>query len=204
MKNLDKIVFGLVLAATFPILLAMLSIVIWYYLDGSENNAIYYLFAGISAGLLVDWKFLKDWINRVYGLSIWFVTGIYLFYNTGVYGMFMGFPVFNVLLGIIAGYYFGRRVCQQHIQPEERSGMVRKVSQFTALVMILICITSGYIALHDKYTGGDVRSMLGLDFEVTRSMIWTIILVGGSGLILAQYLLTRLTMIWTIKKSILS
>jgi hypothetical protein len=44
-----------------------------------------------------------------------------------------------------------------------------------------------------------IQNVLGLSFEVTRSMLWGIVLIGGLTLILANILLTRITMIKTIK-----
>jgi len=65
--------------------------------------------------------------------------------------------------------------------------------------MTLICVSSGIIGLTDKTIGENIRGMLGLDFEITKTMILTIIFVGGFGLIIFQYFITRLTMIKTIR-----
>jgi hypothetical protein len=45
-----------------------------------------------------------------------------------------------------------------------------------------------------------IKEVLGLGFEVTKSMVWGIVLIGGLTLILANILLTRITMVNTIKK----
>ena len=80
-----------------------------------------------------------------------------------------------------------------------QSKQINQVSLFTGLIMTLICISSGIIGLTDKTTGENIQEMFGLDFEITKTMILTIIFVGGFGLIISQYLITRLTMIKTIK-----
>ena len=197
-KSFDKIFFGFLIGFAFPFLLCLSCMFIWFFFDKSESKVFIYLGTGFLLGLLIDLKFLKSWINKRYELTIWFIIFIYLIYNVGVYGFFMGFPVFNALLGLAAGYYFGKRVCFRNIKSEMHPKIINQVSLFTGLIMTLICISSGFIALLDNYTGSTIQGMLGLDFEVTKSMVLGIILIGGVTLIFAQIILTRIAMIKTI------
>ena len=105
----------------------------------------------------------------------------------------MGFPVFNILLGLLAGYYFGKRICFENIKSEMQSKIINQVSLFSGLIMTLICISTGIIALTEEGIGENVQGMLGLSFEVTKTMIYTIVFVGGLGLIVAQYFITKIT-----------
>lgn len=182
-------------------MIGLLSVIIWFYTDKQETHALIYALTGLLCGLLIDLMFLKRWINKRYVLPIWFVIGIYILYNIGLFGFFMGFPVFNVLLGLLAGYYFGNRICSNKIQQDKHSKLINQVSLFTGLIMIFICISSGFIALVGSGVGYDIQGMLGLGFEVTKPMIWSITLIGGFVLILLQILLTRITMIKTIKNN---
>jgi hypothetical protein len=84
--------------------------------------------------------FLKKPDKRLFELPLWFVVSIYLIYNIGLFGLFMGFPVFHVLLGLPAGYYFGRRIGFENIKPENHAKSIKHVSWFTGLIMVLICI----------------------------------------------------------------
>lgn len=199
MKRFDKIICGLIIGGTFPLLFGLLSVITWFYLDKSENRLVIYLTIGLIIGLIIDLKFLKSWILHRFDLPLWCIAGIYIFYNICVYGFFMGFPVFNVLLGLIAGYYFGNRICFNKIQPEMRSKLINQVSLFTGLIMTLICLSSGVIGFTDEFIGENIRGMLGLNFEITKTMVFTIIFVGGFGLIISQYFITRLTIIKTIR-----
>jgi hypothetical protein len=201
MKSFDKIFFGLLLGFAFPFLLSLLSMFIWFYFDKDESRVLIFLAAGLLFGLLIDFKFLKNWISKRYELALWFIIFIYLIYNIGVYGFFMGFPVFNVLLGLVAGYYFGKRICFKNIKSEKHSRLINRVSLFNALIMTLICISSGFLALAGRGIGSDIKGMLGLDFDVTKSMVWGITLIGGISLILTQFILTRIAIIKTIKIS---
>jgi len=183
----------------FPIIIGLLSVLIWFNTDRQETHAPIYALIGLSCGLLIDLMFLKHWVNKRYALPIWFIAGLYILYNICVYGFFMGFPVFNVLLGLLAGYYYGNRICANKIQPEIRSKLIYRVSLFTGSIMTVICVSSGIIGLTDKTIGENIQGMLGLDFEITKTMILTLIFVGGFGLIIFQYFITRLTIIKTIR-----
>ena len=199
MKRFDKIISGLIIGSTFPLFLCLLSIVIWFYLDKSESRIPIYLTAGLLIGLIIDFKFLKGWINKRYDLPIWFMAAIYIIYNIFVYGFFMGLPVFNVLPGFFAGYYFGNRICFKNVESKKYSRIINQVSLFTGLIMTLICISSGFLALVDNEAAGMIKEVLGFGFEVTKSMVWGIVLLGGLTLILTNILLTRITIIKTIK-----
>jgi hypothetical protein len=194
MKRFEKMFAGFIIGATFPLLLGMLSGVIWFCFDKDESRAFVYLLSGFLLGLIIDIVFLKKWIDKRYELPVWFIMGIYLFYNVCIYGLFMGFPVFNVLLGIIAGYYYGFRMYYLNIPVKKQHTLIQQVSLFTGLVMTLICIGSGFIALTSKDAGSEVRHMMGLGFEITRSMLWGIILIGGTFLVWLKVKLTRITM----------
>jgi hypothetical protein len=200
MKRFEKIFTGLILGSTFPLLFGLLSVIIWFCLDKSEYRIAIYLIIGISSGFLIDYKFLKGWISNRFDLPIWFVAAIYLTYNILVYGFFMGLPVFNLFLGFLAGYYSGNRICFKNVEPAKHSKIINQVSLFAGLIMTFICISSGFLALVHNEAAGMIKDVLGLSFEVTKSMVWGIVLIGGSALILTNVLLTRLTIIITIKR----
>jgi hypothetical protein len=199
MKGVDKIFFGLIIGCAFPFSLCLLSMIIWFYLDKSESRVLFYLASGLLLGLIIDFKFLKGWINKRYELPVWFILGIYVLYNIGLYGMFMGFPVFNAFLGLIAGYYYGQRILFSKVPSEKHYKIINQVLLLTGLIMLLTCIASGFIALAGEGVGYDIQHMLGLGFEVTKTMIWGITLIGGISLIILTIVLTKIAMIKTIK-----
>jgi len=199
MKKIERIINGLIIGSTFPLLFGLLSVISWFYLDGAEHKVIIYLVIGLFIGLLIDLKFLKNWINVRFDLPIWFIIAIYVIYNILVYGFFMGLPLFNIFLGLFAGYYFGNRIYYKNILNEKQSKIINQVSLFTGLIMTLICISTGFIALTDESVGAAIKGMLGLNFNITKSMVWGIVLIGGFSLILSQILLTSFTIMKTIK-----
>lgn len=199
MKKPDKLIFGFVIGGVFPILLGLLSVLLWFYLDGDEKRPVFYLICGLLIGIIINLKYLKGWIKHRFNLHLWFLALIYIFYNIFLYGFFMGFPVFNVLLGLLVGYYIGNRIYYNKIQPAIRHDLIRRVSLFTAYVMTLICVSSAIIGLSDETIGENIRLMFKLDFEITKVMIVLIIIVGGPGLIALQYFITKFSAIRTLR-----
>lgn len=200
MKNLEKRIDGLILGSLFPLSLGLLAVTLWLLLDKSESRPVIYVATGLALGALIDLKFLKSWIHRRYTLPLWTVAAIYVVYNAFVYGFFMGLPVFNVFLGWLAGYYFGHRILYNQVEPETHSKLANQVSIFTGVIMTLVCISSGFLALMDNQAAGMIKEVLGLDFEVTHTMMWGIVLIGGMLLILTTILFTRITMNQVVKK----
>ena len=202
MKNLEKRISGLIIGSIFPLSLGLLSITIWVLFDKSESRPLIYLTIGLLLGLLIDLKFLKRWINRRFDLPIWVVISIYIVYNVFVYGFFMGFPVFNAFLGLLAGCYYGHRICFNKVEPEKHAKLINQVALLAGLIMTLVCISSGFLVLMDFGAAGMIKEILGLDFEVTNSMMWGIVLTGGLALIFINIILTRIAMIKTIKNCV--
>jgi hypothetical protein len=199
MKNFEKKLNGLIIGCIFPLSLGLLSVTIWVMFDKSESRPFIYLVSGLLIGGLIDLKFLKSWINRRFNLPIWIIASIYLVYNVFVYGFFMGLPVFNAFLGLLAGYYFGNRICFNKVESERHSKLINQVSIFTGMIMTFVCVSSGFLAIYDNGAAGMIQNVLGLSFVVTKPMLWGIVLVGGLILVSTNIVLTRITMIKTIK-----
>jgi hypothetical protein len=111
----------------------------------------------------------------------------------------MGLPVFNAFLGLLAGYYYGNWICFNKIESDKHPKLIKQVSIFAGLIMTFVCISSGILAIYDNGASGMIKNVLGLSFEVTRSMLWGLVLIGGLTLILTNIFLTRIAMIKTIK-----
>ena len=197
-RPLDNLIFGLIFGSIFPAFFFLAFLALWFYLFQTVNPLDFAL-SGIFTGLLIDLIFLKRLILIRYELPVWVLSCSYLFCNLVVFGVFMGFPVVNLFMGLIAGYYFGNRIRNQNMFLAESKPIIRQVSFFTASTMFLICIASAYMATVGDGVGQDLQSMFRLNFEVTKAMIWEIIWVGGLMLILAEFYLTKITMIKIIK-----
>jgi hypothetical protein len=171
MKRIDKFILGIVFGFSFHLFFFLLALLIWFSYSKDENNVLYFVFAGLLFGLFIDILILKKLINNGFNLSVWILICIYLFYNVCMFGLFMGFPVFNLIMGVIAGLYFGKKIMYNGILLIERPPIIKRVVAFTGIIMFVICLASGLIAFIDQYTGKDLQGMLGLQFEVSKAMI---------------------------------
>jgi hypothetical protein len=104
---------------------------------------------------------------------------IFLFYTVGVFGFFMGLPVFNALLAVPAGWVIGARLASENADMAQVRKMTRGAIWFTTGILFLVCAASAFFALVSSSTPSDLQGMLGLGFEVTQAMIVGLIVIGG-------------------------
>jgi hypothetical protein len=115
-----------------------------------------------------------------------------------MFGFFMGLPFFHPGLGVIAGYYWAKRL-SHHVGKVDTKVEIKRVSGFTATVIGFVCLFSTIIALMSKSSASEIKHMLHLPFEISQSLLIFPIIIGGLFLIFAQYFLTRITMIKILK-----
>lgn len=200
MKTTENLIFGFILGSVFPVFLALSFFVVWFYADQQTVHAPFYLGLGILAGILIDLKFLKYWTINRYSLPIWFVAGIYIFLNLCMFGFLMGFPVFNVLWGALAGYYWGKRMQNMDLPSSKCDALTKKVSAFAAMVMFLICCSSGLIVLSYNGSGSEIQHMFRLGFQISKIMLWETVILGGLFLTATTFYITEITMRETLQK----
>jgi hypothetical protein len=152
---------------------------------------------GLVLGILADAFFLLKLVERAYQLGSVFWLVVLLFYSVGTFGFFMGVPVFNIFLSVPAGFVVGGRLAREPVDGAQFRRGSRQTCLLTTTIFALICAASAFIALASPSTAGDLRGMLGLGFEVTPAMIWGIILLGGAGLLVVNWILTSLTVHFT-------
>lgn len=198
-KTFDRVLFGIMLGLLPPLVLGAFAVSLWFLPAGQKGAPAAYMAVGLGIGLVFDALFLKRAARNLYSLPKLLVILAFLVYNIGIFGMFMGVPVFNILLALPAGYYCGKRILVENTAMERRPLLTKRASLFTGMAMILVCSASAAIALNDPYTADNLRSMLGLGFEVTRPMLLALIGFGGSLLVSGQYLVTRATILATLR-----
>ena len=83
----------------------------------------------------------------------------------------------------------GRR--REYIQEEKRKfhEALKKTAVLATFVLLAVCSFSAFAALVDNSTAGNLQGMLHLGFEITRMMIWFLIVLGGLALLAVQLLL---------------
>ena len=192
MNIAEKSVLTVIFGSVLPILLFLVG---WWasFRMVQESMIVVFAASGLVVGILIDALFLRKWFQKPYQTSTKVLILIYLFYSAGIFGFFMGIPVFNLITGLAAGIFTGRKARLNHENINEFNSKIVKVSTFTSVIMVIICIFSAAIALHDPSdTARNLEGMFRMQpFTITTAMIIGIILIGGILLALLQYWLTR-------------
>ena len=161
----------------------------------SEENVKFFAMGGLMLGMLTDIIFLRRWVRKAYSLPVgWFVV-FYLFYSVCMFGFLMGMPLLNVLMGLIGGYYVG--LCLRYASKDkaEVERAAKRTALFAAGVMALVCLASWMIAFLEPTIAANIQGMLKLEQAISRERILTYSAIGGLGLVLIEYFITR----WMVK-----
>jgi len=196
MGKIESGIVGLCIALACPALLFFASCLIGFTLLPLESRVITVTaLTALALGALLDLVFLRRWIRRAYNVHPGFPVFVYLSFSVVAFALCMGVPVGNVLLGVVAGVYGGRRLRHAEVDVDRARRAARRVGTLTTAVIFVICCLSATIALISASTPSDLQGMLqavtSLQLTVTWPMVVGLILFGGSALILLQYWLTR-------------
>ncbi len=164
--------------------------VFWWgsYLLGADEPGIrFWSIAGIITGIAVAAILIKKLVSVFYLLPTPVLIALYLTYTAGIFGFFMGVPVFNIVPGVLAGVYMGRKAALAGRSEETFAAELRQTNLFAAAVLLLLCSFSAFIALADPHTAANLEGMFGLGFSVTPTHVWLLIVSGGASLLLVQY-----------------
>lgn len=155
-----------------------------------ESRILLFALAGLCLGVLLDVLFLQGWVRRAYSLKTWVWRAAFVFYSVGMFGFFMGVPVFNAILALPAGVFVGRWLAHDGADAVRMRRTARRAAVFTTSTVGLVCLASASIALASRSTAADLQGMLGLPFQVTPTIILGIILCGGGVILLLNWWLS--------------
>ena len=192
MNMLEKTALTVIFGSVFPISLFLVG---WWasFRLVQESMIIVFAASGLVVGILIDALFLRKWFQKPYQASTKVLILIYLFYSAGIFGFFMGIPVFNLITGLAAGIFTGRKARLNHENINEFNSKILKVSTFSTLIIVIFSILSAALALQDPIdTARNLEGMFRMPpFTLSTAIIIDIILIGGILLALLQYWLTR-------------
>lgn len=191
LRPFDKFFSRMVLGLPPPLILAL---AFWWGAIpwAGDRGPVYIalILLGLGAGFALDLTIFRKHLDRLYVLPKWLLALLAAVYSVILFGFFMGFPVFNALVGPAAGYVAARRT--RLWEPEARARNTRFAAWASAALTLAFCAAGALLALNEPSICSQLRSMLGLPFEVTMGMVWALILGGGAGLLAAQYGMLRL------------
>lgn len=187
MRKIEIVTIGILLGAV-PIIICFLAGWWLSVLLVPESWIFLFALAGFLVGVIIDILFLRTRIQTVYSMKpiVWMM--IYLFYSFGMFGFFMGVPVFNVALALPAGFFIGGWLVHNGADSTRMKKAARYSALFTTSVLAFICAASATIALVSFSTASDLQGIFGL--QITPVMIVGIILVGGIFILILQWWLT--------------
>jgi len=188
--KLERLFLGLIIAPLAP-LSGLLGGWFIAYATLPENWIPPVTILGIALGILVDIFFLKKLLEHPYDLPPAFWLSILLFYAVGMFGFFMGVPVLNVFLAIPTGFVVGGWLAHKAADLAGVRAATIRTCILTTVILFLTCAGSASVALASPSTPHDLEGMLRLGFEVTQTMIWGLILVGGAVLLAVNWALTN-------------
>jgi len=202
MKISDKILSLIVLGTICPVVLMLAA---WW---GSipfvgDNGKLTFMLAlsAFAAGILIDIFVLRKFIFRLFRLPIAALAAIEVFYSVVVYGFMMGLPVLNAFSGVVAGYIVSRGGVLSGMSRESAQKNARTMDLISASILFLLCVATAAMALNEKTMASQLKSMLGLPFDVTMTMIWLLIFIGGALLLVFQYAFSRLAARCVLKRN---
>lgn len=100
--------------------------------------------------------------------------------------------MFNVFMAVIAGLFVGRRSQHVCLNSKQVHDLTKKICIFTTVVITGFGVVSAIIALSDPYTAANLEQMFHItSFQITRSMLYFIIVVSDSILAILEYWLTK-------------
>ena len=150
-------------------------------------------FGGLGLGAMLDVFFLRIWAARAYSMNVMQLVALYLYVSVVTYAVCMGVALFNLVPGIVAGIYAGRRLRhsaagQEPAAARDRAARgIRRTALFTASVIAGAAAFSAFLVLRERTIGAELEQMFDLKFKVTRPMIVAIVAIGWPVIVLAQY-----------------
>lgn len=147
---------------------------------------------GLAIGFAADATVLRKHLKGLFSMPFWILIALFTFYSILIYGFFMGFPVINVLVGIMGSYLVAKSCLVKGMNEVETRSRVNWFILLSTLVLLSLCVCTAWLALREPSIEDQIEGMLDLGFQVSRQMIWLMIIMGGAGLLLAQYFGSRL------------
>ena len=189
-NRLEMILYKIIFWGVLPTILFLAGW--WSSIGLKDNQEIFSIaLAGIGLGILIDVLLLKPWLRSLETLSNGILISVYVFYSIMVLGFFMGVPLFNVGLGILAGRFIARVGLYKGLSKVQMDKLIHSTARITTIILFGICLISAWIALKDPMdTAINLQGMFQLGFTVTESMVLGIVVFGGILLLIVQYILT--------------
>lgn len=190
----ERLVSRTVFGAVLPVFCLLVGW--WGSVAVVKDDALIAAIAGLSSvmGLALTMIIFEKWVPDVYSLDYRITMLVYIFYSVFTFVVFMGVPVFNIVPGLLLGIYVGRRLNYSSAGDSESRYIVRRAVVFSTVIYSLFCLVAAALTLSAPYTAGNLQGALGIEsFPVARTMIWGLVIGGGTITVFMHY--------WAVKKT---
>jgi len=191
MGKIESLMLGIFFGLVAPAAFFMATVLFTAIAFGTKVLGPWELWS-LLPGLLIDVLFLRRWVKNAYTMNAKAVGALYIFYSVCALGFFMGIPIGNIFLGILAGIYSARRFSLTPDSCLNAGDYFKRTAIFSAAVMVLICVLLALWAVAGRIPGSKFETPL-ISFTFTVPIFCTVVIVGGAFLVLLQYWLTITT-----------
>jgi len=201
MSVFERLMMGLIFAAAPAIALFNVG---WRFLDMIYDGKYIVLGAisGLVIGILIDIVFFRKVLLNAYNAGYIIPVLIYVFYMLCVFLCFSKIPVAALLIGIMAGYYEGRKLFHYKANSFEAGYRIDRTAQLTSAGVAIYCMGSTF-SIFSEYD--DTLIIIKKIFNINQSaieewMVLVFIIFISIILIFFQYWITKKTAIYALRK----
>jgi hypothetical protein len=193
----ESVIIAVFLFIAFPFTFFVLA---WWgslMLSTPEKAIPVCAFAGLGVGIAVVISGLRTWLSRFYSAGKILTVPLYLFWSAIALAFFMGLPIGVVTLGLLAGFYAGRKGYHAGMTTNGFKKYVLKVCVFTSIVTGFVSLAMGILAVQDARTMQHILMLVGMSsLGATASGRAVLVVIAVPVLIGVQYWLTSRMAWW--------
>ena len=200
MNRKELLIIGIGLGFTIPMIIF---VIFWWsisvmntynIIQVPESFIVIFSIIGLFIGILADILYLRKLIPLFYRIKMPLLIATYMLCSVMVVAFFMGLPIGNLILGIIAGIYIGRRYHNNNQNRDEFTPVLKAVAIFTASVTTLGALFIGFLALQEKSLIGSINQYFGFKIFFINNFIDTTIIVSLCIILfIIQYISTKIS-----------
>jgi len=154
-------------------------------------------FVALGLGIVFVTTRLKSWVRGFYALKTIPRVLLYLFWSAIATAVFMGLPIGNLTLGMLAGFYVGRKEHHKGGGSGRFEREARKASLFTAAITGFVSLAIGILAVEERTSLRRLLAVVGLgQLAETPADRAVVVALAVPVLIVAQYWLTHRAAYW--------
>jgi len=200
MNRKELLIIGIGLGFTIPMIIF---VIFWWsisvmnsynIIQVPESFIVIFSIIGLFIGILADILYLRKLIPLFYRIKMPLLIATYMLCSVMAIAFFMGLPIGNLILGIIAGIYIGRRYHHNNQNRDEFTPVLKAVAIFTASVTTLGALSIGFLALQEKSLIGSINQYFGFKIFFINNFIDTTIIVSLCIILfIIQYISTKIS-----------